>query len=349
MTSTNPLQTEQVRNKVLYSEVDVQHNGYLEALGKVTKLAKSILNSGLQSYEAQENVQFGIEHVKDLEQNASLKFMEYQSSLDVKKLAQENWEQSNHETIDIMETNMSSMISDLRSAHESLQERIERVRVLYDSVTKVNTEAENLLEGNTSLTATLSEWEEELGAPLTDKLIKKGYLREAGTSGGEQRYRAYDNFTKGPKELKHMNQSIKEDISRLTNELGSYKEKWLQDAEIFTRITSVLKEELIKRDMNVDIDMEEEEEEEEEDDEDDEEEEEHEQEHEQEEEIEEEEDENDDEEQEEDYDENLHDDEPVEEGINENEPAREAISDNEPVVGEGMTEDAGVINDIENR
>lgn len=264
MSSLNALQTEQVRTKVLYSEVDIPFNGYLDVLNRVTKLTRSVLDGGLQSYEAKEGITFSADYVKGLEQNVSLQYLELQSSIDVKKLAQENWEQSNNDTITAMENSVPGMNEKLRDANSRLEERIERIRGLYDSVGKVNAETENLLEGNASLTTTRSEWEKELGSPLTEKLIKQGYMRKVESSEGVERYRVHDNFTKGPKELRHINQSIRSDISRLTEELATYKSRWLEDANVFSRITSALKEELIKRNMNVDMEMDEEEEDEEE-------------------------------------------------------------------------------------
>lgn len=253
---SNPSQTEQVRTKVLYSEVDAPFNGYIDILGKVTKLANHVLNGKLQEHESEAAFQFNALYVKDLEQATDLRFLELQSSLDVKKIAQENWEQSNNDTIEYMETKLKDTIPELSNLQTKLRDRIIRIRELYESVSKVNTEVEVLLEGNTSLTATRSEWEEELGSQLTEKLIEQNYLRKSGTSDNEDKYRVYDNFTKGPKELKHINTSIRTDIDRLNQEVNAYKSKWTKDAEIFTRITSVLREELIKRDMNTNIDVE---------------------------------------------------------------------------------------------
>lgn len=253
---STPSQTEQVRTKVLYSEVDAPFNGYIDILGKVSKLANHVLNGKLQEHESEAAFQFNASYVNDLEQATDLRFLELQSSLDVKKIAQENWEQSNNDTIEYMETKLKDTIPELNNLQTKLRDRIIRIRELYESVSKVNTEVEVLLEGSTSLTATRSEWEEELGSQLTEKLIEQNYLRKSGTSDNEDKYRVYDNFTKGPKELKHINTSIRTDIDRLNQEVNAYKSKWMKDAEIFTRITSVLREELIKRDMNTNIDVE---------------------------------------------------------------------------------------------
>lgn len=255
--SANSFQTEQVRTKVLFSEVDTPFNGYLDILGKVTKLTNQVLTGQLENYETDNKVEFNEQFIDGLVQVTDLKFLELQSSIDVKKVAEENWEQANNDTIERMEDQLESKIPEMRDSYISLQDRIARVRKLYAAVSKVNSEMETLLESNTSLSTTKSEWEHELGPELTEKLIKQNYLRKSGKSNGEDRYRVYDNFTKGPKELKHINKSIKSDIDRLSQELDLYKQKWLQDADIFTRITSVLREELAKRDMDVDVEMDE--------------------------------------------------------------------------------------------
>ncbi|QLG73102.1 hypothetical protein HG535_0E01860 [Zygotorulaspora mrakii] len=259
--STNALQAEQVRTKVLYSEVDTPFNGYLDILSKVTKLSNQILKGQLQKYETESKVQFGETYINELEQTSDLKFLELQNSLEVKKVSEENWEQSGNDTLEKMKDQLKFKVPELKSSYEMLQDRISRIRVIYESVSKVNSEMEILMESNTSLTTSKNDWEEALGATLAEKLIKQRYLKKVGKSieGEEELYRVYDNFTKGPKEMKHVNKSIKADIDRLSQELRVNKDKWLKDAEIFTRMTSILREELAKRDMDVDVDMDEEE------------------------------------------------------------------------------------------
>lgn len=247
--SLTPLQMDQVRTKVSYSEVDLPYNGYMDILANVTKLSGNILRGQLQKYTDEQKFEFNGDHVQELGNMADQKFLELQSSLDVKKVAQENWDQSNTETVRNMDERIQDVMPQLEEVRDNLQGRLSRVRELYDSVSKVNNELEVLLEGRTSLAASRSQWEKELGNSLTEKLIERNYLRKTGSN--EEKYRVYDNFTKGPNELRHTNKTIKTDIERLSEELGSYKVNWLKDADIFSQMTSVLKEEMGKRDLDI--------------------------------------------------------------------------------------------------
>lgn len=248
--SLTPLQMDQVRTKVSYSEVDLPYNGYMDILTKVTRLSGNILRGQLQKYCEQQNIDFNGDYVQELETIADQKFLELQSSLDVKKVAQENWDQSNSETVRNMEDKIQDVMPQLEEFKDNLQNRTTRVRELYDSVSKANNELEILLEGRTSLTAPKLQWEKELGTNLTEKLIGQNYLKKTGSSD-EEKYRVYDNFTKGPNELRHTNEAIKIDIQRLSEELGAYKTKWLKDADIFSQMTSILRDEMSRRDLDI--------------------------------------------------------------------------------------------------
>lgn len=148
--------------------------------------------------------------------------------------------------------NLKDKLPDIKSIHSKLLLRIGKLQGLYDSVQVINREVEGLSEGRTSLVVTRAEWEKELGTDLVKFLIEKNYLKlvDPGLKkdSSEERYRIYDDFSKGPKELESINASMKSDIENVRQEVSSYKEKWLRDAEIFGKITSIFKEELLKRD-----------------------------------------------------------------------------------------------------
>lgn len=258
--SLTPVQMEQVRTKVFYSEVDLPYNGYMDILAKITKLSTQILKGRLQDYSSELKFEFDEGFIAELENNADQKFLELQSSLEVKKVAQENWDQSYGETGQFMEDKLQDILPQLKDLRSELQSRTVRVREMYESVNKVNRELEILVEGRTSLTSSKVQWEKELGVNLTERLIKQGYLKKTG-SQEEEKYRVFDNFTKGPDELKHTNKTIKSDIERFSEEVATYKTKWLKDADIFSKMTSALKEEMGKRDLDLQYqDVEEEEE-----------------------------------------------------------------------------------------
>ena len=243
-------QIDQVRTKVHYSEVDTPFNKYLDILGKVTKLTGSIIN-GTLSNEDSKIEKLTEQNISQLKESAHLRFLDLQSSIDTKKVADENWETCQQETLAKLE-NLKDKLPDIKSIHSKLLLRIGKLQGLYDSVQVINREVEGLSEGRTSLVVTRAEWEKELGTDLVKFLIEKNYLKlvDPGLKkdSSEERYRIYDDFSKGPKELESINASMKSDIENVRQEVSSYKEKWLRDAEICGKITSIFKEELLKRD-----------------------------------------------------------------------------------------------------
>ena len=243
-------QIDQVRTKVHYSEVDTPFNKYLDILGKVTKLTGSIINGTLSNDDSKIE-KLTEQNISQLKESAHLRFLDLQSSIDTKKVADENWETCQQETLAKLE-NLKDKLPDIKSIHSKLLLRIGKLQGLYDSVQVINREVEGLSEGRTSLVVTRAEWEKELGTDLVKFLIEKNYLKlvDPGLKkdSSEERYRIYDDFSKGPKELESINASMKSDIENVRQEVSSYKEKWLRDAEIFGKITSIFKEELLKRD-----------------------------------------------------------------------------------------------------
>ncbi|QID87091.1 mitochondrial targeting protein [Saccharomyces pastorianus] len=243
-------QIDEVKTKVYYSEVDTPFNKYLDILGNATKLTESIINGRLSNDESKAEA-LTKENISKLKESAQLRFLGLQSSIDTKKAADENWETCQQDTLAKLE-NLGAKLPELKSIHSRLLLRIGKLQGLHDSVKVINREVEGLSEGRTSLVVTRSEWEKELGGDLVKFLIKKNYLKlvdsELEGGGTEERYRVYDDFSKGPKELESINTSMKLDIDKVKQEVSSYKEKWLRDAEIFGKITSIFKEELLKRD-----------------------------------------------------------------------------------------------------
>ncbi|CAI4047675.1 Mft1p SKDI_13G0770 [Saccharomyces kudriavzevii IFO 1802] len=243
-------QIDQVRTKVHYSEVDTPFNKYLDILGKVTKLTESIINGNLSNDDSKTEA-LTVQNVSQMKESIQLRFLDLQSSIDTRKAADENWETCQQETL-VKLGNLGSKLPIIKGIHSKLLLRIGKLQGLYDSVQVINREVEGLSEGRTSLVVTRSEWEKELGSDLVDFLIEKNYLKlvDSGLKKNttEERYRVYDDFSKGPKELESINISMKCDIEKVRQEVSSYKDKWLRDAEIFGKITSIFKEELLKRD-----------------------------------------------------------------------------------------------------
>ncbi|KAL3233535.1 THO complex subunit MFT1 [Nakaseomyces bracarensis] len=279
-------QVNQVKDKVKFSDVDSPFTRYLEVLGKVVSMSDDMLGGTLDEEKLKEVMDQG--NIQKLENAAEARFMDAQTNIDVKKIGYENWQTYNEKTMNLLKDGNEidgETLDNLQNFQANLQERIQRVSDMYDSVKKVNKELASLSEGKSSLTVPRKEWEEELGQELTQKLIDRRYLQdkhggnerkhlklntnstyeadrfnvsnsnEKGSGDSKRFYdsangetlTAYDDFSKGPAELKHIQSMLKDDIFRLKEEVESYKQKWMTDAELFTKISSSLRVELDKR------------------------------------------------------------------------------------------------------
>ena len=249
-------QARQIRQKVLYSDLDGSFNKYLDVLNKVSSISETILNGKLNVSTGNNDKGgtppvFSKEYIDELKGSVSIRYLDAQSSIEVKKIAFENWQQSCEQSKESSENTTKNVLPELKELCLRLNKGKSRLRALNDTIRMINSETETLSERKTVLVLPQTEWEKELGKEITTKLISKGYLKldSTGSHGASnvRKYRVYDNFSKGPREVKRINKTMKANIDRLTEELQSYKEKWLRDADIFTKISTVLKEEIAKR------------------------------------------------------------------------------------------------------
>lgn len=258
--SLTDAQIKQVKEKVLFSEFDTPFSRYFDLVGKVTKLSNQVLNATLTDDTETDNGRkntLSDTLVRELKESSELHFLDAQSSIEVKKVAFENWQQSNDKVKDNIETNAEQAIPQLKDIHTRLRSRIMKIRKIYENVQMVNREFEALSEGRTSLTVSREEWEEELGKDITDELIQKKYLKvdtNSRYSEKSEKFRVYDDFSKGPKEAKRLNVNMKSDIAKLGQELSIYKDKWRKDADIFSNITNILQDELVRRNVEMEND-----------------------------------------------------------------------------------------------
>ncbi|EDO16614.1 hypothetical protein Kpol_520p37 [Vanderwaltozyma polyspora DSM 70294] len=276
MVSTVSLTAQQVRlvnMKVDYSENDSSFNSYLDVVNKVMKLSNTILRGELPedgdgSSENSQKVNFDKDSIKELKQLAELRYLELQTSLETKKTIYENWEQSNESIVKRLSSDALNKNKPMLEKYKSeLQQRMFRIREMYNAVKKINREVEALVVSKTTLMVTYQEWVDKLGKEFTDKLIARQYLKPFNREV-EGKYKVFDNFNRTPEELKKSNEAMKVDIEKLTVDLTEYKDKWLKDADVFSKVSSLLMQELENRNIKLDTNEEEEEEEDEEEDED---------------------------------------------------------------------------------
>lgn len=268
--SLSPNEIRQIKDKVLYSEIDTSFARYMEGVTNTTNLCNQLLRGELVALaeENKEAIPFNSDTVRNLSESADLLFLEVQSSIDIKKTTVENWQQSNDNVKNDIDNSVSQVLPELKAIHGRLRGRIQKIQALYNNVKSINKGFSELATNNTDLTVTQEEWENELGKEITKELINKKCLQiennsrysSSGKTGDptKDRYGVYENFSKGPKEAKQLNKTMKTDIDKLTKEIDEFKKKWQKDADVFTKVTNVLQEELSKRDEKIhesDIEM----------------------------------------------------------------------------------------------
>lgn len=252
--SASDISTKQVKNKVLYSELDVPFNKYLETLSKVTRLTNKVLNSQIDECDEDYLELLSLDGINEIYDTAQLRFMSLQNSIESKKILYENWQQSNQMLLDTIDEKAHITLPKLKKCHEQLRIKLDRLKRMSDSINMINKEIESLSDGNTSISITKTQWESQLGVALTERLISENYLRRDKYHNSrdpqEIKYRALDDFSVGPQESQRINNTLKEDLKKLQKELSHYKNQWLKDAEVFTRITGFFQEELKKRQLS---------------------------------------------------------------------------------------------------
>ena len=272
--SSVDISTKQVKAKVLYSELDVPFNKYLEVLSKTTRLAYKVLNGTLDKNNEEDIELFNAQTIDEMLDTSQLRYLALQNSIESKKVSYENWLQHNQILLDTVEDRAHDMLKDLKKCRDQLHLKLDRLTNMYKNIDTINKEIESLNDGRTKISISREQWESQLGKPLTDLLIKNNYLRRDTSQRiivediNKVKYRTIDDFSVGPQEAEQVNKTLKDDITKLTKELNQYKDQWLKDAEIFTKITDLFQEELRKRqltlnqdnkdsDVDMDIDVEE--------------------------------------------------------------------------------------------
>lgn len=265
--SLSDISRKQVKNKVLYSELDVPFNKYLETLSKVTRLTNKVLHGQLNENDEDDMSIFSLDAIDEIFDMAQLRFLSLQTSIESKKVLHENWQQSNQYLLHSVDEKAQKALPQLKKLHKQLKVKLDRLTKMSDSVIVINKEIESLSDGRTRISITKKQWESELGKPITERLISENYLKRDNSSNNnvndpqEIKYSALDDFSVGPQESKQLNNTLKEDLQKLQKELNHYKDLWLKDAEVFVRITDLFQEELKKRQLNggnnIDVDMDE--------------------------------------------------------------------------------------------
>lgn len=253
-----------VRTKVQYNESDLPFNKYLSILHGVNDLTHKLLYGEINKFDTvvdetdpyDKSFKLNDTVINKCRDTLQLRYLELVQSLETRKTEMDNWQESNEKTMNIIQNDLNDKLPHMYEVRDQLRGKIKRLNKLYDNVNKINVALMDINRGNIVISVSKRQWNDTLGESLTDKLIQKKILKKENNTNAidplNERYSIYDNFTETAKIMKQQNINVTQDIANLNNDLKKYKENWLQDAKIFSKISSVLQDEIHRRSNMVD-------------------------------------------------------------------------------------------------
>ncbi|CAR22974.1 Mft1p [Lachancea thermotolerans CBS 6340] len=235
------------RRLAVYSP-DTQLNTYMNAVSELGSLCFSILVGKLD--EKHELTQ---ERLQAWKEEIQFKHSEAQMYVEFEKLKVKVENESASENIEEIKRQMESELAQIRRKNDVTRQRNEKLRAMNSHIDLVNEQLEDMHRGKSRVSATREEWERQLGRPAVESLLDSNVFDKniVKVRDGDEREElsVVSNFSRRADELKKTNDSMKKTAQRLQVELANYKEKWAHDASLFDKITEVLKDELVKRDL----------------------------------------------------------------------------------------------------
>lgn len=115
---------------------------------------------------------------------------------------------------------------------------------MHTHIMAFNEESVNLNTRTTTLKHTKEEWIEILNdSGAFQKLFDGKVFKKVG----DDLFSVTEELFDGEMELKHMNMLMKKDIERLKIDLDSYKKKWLDNYDVMSKISVIVKDRLKER------------------------------------------------------------------------------------------------------
>ncbi|SCV99390.1 LAFE_0A02124g1_1 [Lachancea fermentati] len=242
----------QVDKRLAVYSPDTQLNNYINAASDVNGLCYSILNGKLSDED-----DLTKEKLNKLKREIRLKLIEAQLYIDSEKIKTKIEDEASQENIDQIKRQMKDNLPLIQKLNDEIRRRNHMLKSMNAHISMANDILADMFNGNSELSATKEKWENILGATAFAKLSSSGVFKsrisfKEGVDGDKKEIEelvVYSNFSKDTSALKKTNELVKGDIKRLTEELASYKAKWSHNAEVFDKISEILKVEMAERNI----------------------------------------------------------------------------------------------------
>ncbi|CUS20184.1 LAQU0S01e00892g1_1 [Lachancea quebecensis] len=246
MSSVNDVK--KVERRLAVYSPDTQLNTYMNAVSELGSLCFSILVGKLD-----EKHELTRERLQAWKEEIKFKHAEARMYVESEKLKIRAENESASENIEEIKRQMESELALIRRKNSITRQRNEKLRAMNSHIDLVNEQLEDMYRGKSRVSATREEWERQLGRHAVESLLNSNVFDKnvVKVRDGSEREElsVMSNFSRRADELKKTNDSMKKTVQRLQVELADYKKKWAHDAGLFDKITEVLKDELVKRDL----------------------------------------------------------------------------------------------------
>lgn len=241
-----------VHNRLALYTPDVQINSYLSSVSRVSEMCHAILKGELKDED-----NLTKEKLDELSNDIQLKYVNLGTFIEGEKLKNAAHDTAVAANVERIKAEMDAKLPIIQDLNGELMLRNKRLEALNSDIDEFNLQQEKLVSSSSNLDAYRKDWEEALGKDLLEKLIaakvftsRSLVIHEAdGHTYNTEKLSVSSNFSASESELRRTNNLMKKDIKRLTVELEDYKTKWLKNAQVFGKISAILQDELISREL----------------------------------------------------------------------------------------------------
>lgn len=241
-----------VHNRLALYTPDVQINSYLSSVSRVSEMCHAILKGELKDED-----NLTKEKLDELSNDIQLKYVNLGTFIEGEKLKNAAHDTAVAANVERIKAEMDAKLPIIQDLNGELMLRNKRLEALNSDIDEFNLQQEKLVSSSSNLDAYRKDWEEALGKDLLEKLIaakvftsRSVVIHEAdGHTYNTEKLSVSSNFSASESELRRTNNLMKKDIKRLTVELEDYKTKWLKNAQVFGKISAILQDELISREL----------------------------------------------------------------------------------------------------
>ncbi|SCU97760.1 LAFA_0G13102g1_1 [Lachancea sp. 'fantastica'] len=240
-----------VEKRLAVYNPDNSINGYLNAVSELSTVSFAAILGKLEDKH-----ELSLEKIKEWRNSFGLKREDAEVYVETEKLRVGAENSSAAANIANIKQTLTEDLSTTKARNKILRERNARLRDMNSHIDLVNEQIEDMQKTKSRLSAPQEEWEKRLGARAVAQMLRARVFRRQMVKVREddadveyEELSVQANFSKSAPELERTNESMKQSIRRLQQELHDYQDKWSHNAQLFDRIADVLQDELAIRNV----------------------------------------------------------------------------------------------------